>query len=361
MDDKLSPATMTVGYNYPWAFNKYGLYFGPHPGEPWMDRWLEFFAKNLTEIAALGLKVVRIFLLCAGENYGKLQFTASGGVSFELPRPVDAKFLEHLEQMFEAVKASGTGIKLVPSLIDFKFFGPVHGNSGGRSELIRDARQRDAFLDTVLDPFLATAKPYVEQIHAWEVMNEPYWCCHFFSPPLYPGSLSFLPRVPRVRVDEMRIFLNVALQRIAAAGFESTVGHRFYSDLASLPAGTRPQFHYYAKSLLGFGDPGAIPAYAETRGAFIGEVDPGDGHGGLWSELHGADRDPKQRAFERLKLLARKGYKLAMVWPELGWSAPEDKDPAAWQEHLSDPLKLSPETKDGIQRFTRGQFRGGVP
>jgi hypothetical protein len=360
-DDKLLPAAMTLGCNYPWAFNKYGLYFGPHPAEPWMDRWLEFFAENLLEIAALGLKVVRIFLLCAGENYGKLVFRAGGRVAFDPPRPIDAKFLEHLERMLETVKASGTGIKLVPSILDFGFFGPVVGNSGGRWELAGGARLRDAFLATVLDPFLTAARPYVEHIHAWEVINEPYWNCHFFAPPLYRGPFRMFPHLPRVTVDAMRSFLNAALERIEAAGFESTVGHRFYADLAYWPGGTRPQFHYYGKRVLSFGDPKTIPAYAETGGAFIGEIDPGDAYGRLWPELHGADRDPRRRAFERLKLLARKGYRLSLVWPELGWSAPEDKDPVAWQAHLADPLKLTPETKDGIKQFTHGRWRGGVP
>ena len=170
-----------------------------------------------------------------------------------------------------------------------------------------------------------------------------------------------LPRLPRVNVEAMRIFLSAALGRIAAAGFESTVGHRFYEDLQYLPAGSRPQFHYYGKRILWFGDPEAIPAYAETRGAFVGEIDSGDAYGKLWPELHGADRDPKQRVFERLTLLARKGYTLTLLWPEVGWAAPTDKDPAAWRANLSDPLRLRPETKDGIKRFTQGRFRGGIP
>lgn len=347
---------MVVGYNYPWAFNKYGLYFGPHPGEPWMDRWLEFFAKNLVELGELGLRVVRLFLLCGGENYGALARDPSRGeVAFAPPRELDAAFLRHLEQTLEAVRDSGTGIKLVPSLIDFGFFGPAYGNSGGRWDLARDAALREAFFDAALTPFLDKSKPYADQIYAWEVMNEPYWNCHFYSPPIYRGPLSALPRRPLVRTRDMKTFLEAALQRIEAAGFQSTVGHRFYADLKRWPGGTRPQFHYYAKRVLWLGDPGTIPHYNETGGAFVGEIDAGASHGKLWPELKGADRDPERRVFERLLLLERKGYKLALVWPELEWSAPDARDPARWQAELCDPLKLNEATKRGIKRFTRGR------
>src|SRR5688500_13895763 len=61
---------MKVGFNYPWAFNKMGLYFGPHPDERWMDRWLSFFKENLIELKRLGIEVVRIWLLCNGTNSG---------------------------------------------------------------------------------------------------------------------------------------------------------------------------------------------------------------------------------------------------------------------------------------------------
>lgn len=350
---------MVVGYNYPWAFNKYGLYFGPHPAEPWMDRWLDLFEKNLVEIGDLGLKVLRIFLLCGGENYGTLPSRPlNGRAAFEPPRPIDAKFLEDLERMLSIVRSSKTGIKLVPSLVDFGFFGPIYGNSGGRRDIARMDAAREAFFETALDPFLAVGKSYADQIYAWEVINEPYWNCHFISPPLY-RSWRALPRIPLVRASEMKIFLTHALRRIEAAGFESTVGHRFYRDLKLWPGGTRPQFHYYAKQFLWFADPGTIPEHAETAGAFIGEIDAGIDHGKPWPELNGVDRDPERRIFERLLLLERKGYKLTLIWPELGWSAPNETDPLRWQERLADPLKITEQTKQGIKRFT--QRSGALP
>jgi hypothetical protein len=338
---------MAVGLNYPWAFNKYGLYFGPHPAEPWMDRWLDFFKKNLAEMADLGLRVVRIFLLCAGQNYGKLPDSPG---EFAPPSPIDPKFLEDLERMLESVRGSGTGITLIPSLVDFGFFGPAYGNSGSRQVLTRDAAAREAFLNTLLDPFLEVAKPYKGQIYAWEVINEPYWNCSLISPPIYPGRFNFLPRLPLVKMDGMKAFLEAALRRIEAAGFESTVGHRFYSDLKRWPVGTRPQFHYYAKRWLWLGDPRPIPDHAETGGAFVGEIDAGLGFGKPWPELDGVDLDPDRRVVARLSLLERKGYKLALLWPEKEWACPADQ--ARWDDDLADPLKLTDEAKAGIRRFT---------
>lgn len=349
------PGRMAVGLNYPWAFNKYGLYFGPHPAEPWMDRWIDFFKKNLAEIDDLGLRVVRIFLLCAGQNYGKLPDKT--GV-FVPPRPIDPKFLEDLERMLEIVRDSGTGIKLIPSLVDFGFFGPTYGNSGSRQAIAQDAAAREAFFESLLDPFLAVGKRYAGQIYAWEVINEPYWNCCFISPPIYRGRFNVLPRIPLVKADAMRELLEAALRRIEAAGFESTVGHRFYSDLKRWPGGTRPQFHYYAKTLLWFGDPKRIPDYAETGGAFVGEIDAGLGFGKLWPELGGVDRDPERRVIERLSLLERKGYKLTLLWPEQEWCCPTD--PAKWDEDLADPLKLTEEAKAGIRRFTKGPRGGSI-
>lgn len=347
--DAAAATRMSVGLNYPWAFNKYGLYFGPHPVEPWMDRWLEFFKKNLIEIDDLGLRVVRIFLLCAGENYGKLPSDKSG--FFSPPRHIDPKFLDDLGKMLAIVRDSGTGIQLIPSLVDFKFFGPTYGNSGSRQVIARDAAVRDVFFDSLLDPFLEVGKRYSKQIYAWEVVNEPYWNCCFISPPIYHGPLNILPRLPLVRARAMREFLEAALRRIEAAGFESTVGHRFYSDLNRWPGGTKPQFHYYAKRFLWFGDPNPIPDCSETGGAFVGEIDAGLGFGKPWPELGGLDLDPQRRVPERLSLLERKGYKLALLWPENEWTGPANT--ARWDQDLEDPLKLTDDAKAGIRRFTK--------
>ena len=86
----------------------------------------------------------------------------------------------------------------------------------------------------------------------------------------------------------MSTFIREALNIIEAAGFPSTVGHRFLGDLtreslpgSAMPGGTMPQFHYYAKKAPSLGklqipgDPDAIPDFADlakdvrTKNAFI--------------------------------------------------------------------------------------------
>jgi hypothetical protein len=41
--------------------------------------------------------------------------------------------------------------------------------------------------------------------------------------------------------------------------FESTVGHRFLSDLSIMPKGSLAQFHYYAERVGPFADPAELP------------------------------------------------------------------------------------------------------
>lgn len=340
---------MIIGYNYPWAFNKYGLYFGPHAGEPWMDRWLDFYAQNLLEARDLGFEVVRIFLLCNGQNYGELPSgSAPGEPSFRPPIPADPAFARDLVRMLEITRDSNTGIRLIPSLVDFYFFGPIRGNSGGRSCVAKDPAVREAFFQSALDPLLRASAPYKEQIFAWEVTNEPYWASHYVSPPMH-GSL--MPKRPFVSMSSMNELLTGALDRIERAGFESTVGHRFFRDLSRWPGGTRPQFHYYAKSFLWLADPRKIPEHAETGGAFIGEIDSGGRFGKPWPELRGLDLDPARRAYERLRLVERKGYPLALLWPECEWCGPDTSGGAEFNAKLSDGLRLDPPTKDAIRRY----------
>lgn len=363
------PPRMKVGFNYPWAFNKMGLYFGPHQDEPWMDRWLSFFRENLIELRQMGIEVVRIWLLCNGANYGPRptktrsylpppRLSLDGlrkwlfpdvGYRFEPPISLDQAFIEHMRQMLEIVKASETGIQLIPSLLTFEFF-------IDHQDVAKDARKRDMFLSTALDPLLSTSKDYRDQILAWEVMNEPSWDTAIFSPPVRGGSV--MPWIPLLSQAEMAGFLAAALKRIEAGGFQSTVGHRYFRDFSRFPTGTLRQFHYYGKTVLG-DDDHEIPPYSVTQGAFVGEIAPTDGHGRPWPELHGSDRDRRQAAFERLKALARKGYKLTLIWPDLGWSGPPPG--SDFDTELRDPIKLSDDAKESIKKFTLGRFKNGVP
>jgi len=129
------------------------------------------------------------------------------------------------------------------------------------------------------------------------------------------------------------------------------VGHRYLEDLDTFPTGTKRQFHYYWKRYHGFDilpDPEPIPGFQKTK-AFIGEFDSEPlGHGELWPECDGADVDLENCLFERLKLLARKGYELAMFWPDLSNS-------------LDDSLSMSAKAQASLVRFTKGTFPNGIP
>jgi hypothetical protein len=88
-------------------------------------------------------------------------------------------------------------------------------------------------------------------------------------------------------------------------------------------------------------DPSPIPEYANAlkrikdaqrkvrpnlaaRGKNVDDVFVGEfgatldgSHGSFWPELTPKDKTADEIVFQRLGLLSKKGYKLAMVWPDL--------------------------------------------
>ena len=380
---------MEVGYNYPWAFNRFGSHIGPrdlendpplgtnsdvavfrdvnaHPPEGSL-------AKNLTFLRdELNIRKVRMFLLCNAWNYGKRPLVSKG--VFFVP-DLHPLFLKHFRDMLEVFAAKE--MQILPSLIDFGAFYELDpfdlvkkrflGAGSGRTAIARSGRQK--FLDTVLKPFLAiSAEPALSKtIFAWEVVNEPRWPLVNVS---LISSIGLAPDRPHTTTtgndldeQEMAVFIRDALDMIERAGFVSTVGHRFLGDLTSrMPGGTKPQFHYYAMKVPAIatiqipGDPDKIPDFADldrdarTKGAFVGEFHTAVNR--PWPECGGTDNSLRTVAFERLKVLARKGYPLAFVWPDGGVEKEVD---------AQDALKLMPDTIASIKQFTRGLFPNGVP
>jgi len=379
------PPKMEVGYNYPWAFNRYGTHIGPRDDPPkGIDSDVAVFrditthppegslAKNLTFIRdELKIKKVRMFLLCNAWNYGDRPLVPKG--IFRVP-DLHPLFLKHFREMLEVFKAKG--MQILPSLIDFGAFYELDafdlrrrkfvGAGSGRTEIAVSGKKK--FLNTVLKPMVAISKEpaFVNTIFAWEVVNEPRWNLVNVSliRPLLPSGRPHTETTGNdLNTPEMADFIQDALQMIQSEGdgqFHSTVGHRFLSDLLSpMPTGTKPQFHYYAKlappSISAFfsGDPNPIPTFAElardsrTKGAFVGEI--ACAVDVPWPELNKADNSVRTAAFERLKLLARKGYELVFVWPDGGG------------DDAKDELKLSSDAIESVKQFTRGKFPNGVP
>jgi hypothetical protein len=355
-----APRNLIVGYNYPWAWNALGEYFGggtPPGSVPAMDDWIKHLRTNLQILKNdLNIWHVRIYLLCNAWNYGTLSPTSTPAVT--LPATLPPKYADHLKEMFDAFAAED--MMVIPSLISHEAFWPVGrflSGMGGRADLANDVTLRGAFLTQVLDAFLTISGAYRSSIFAWEVINEPIWDtspAHASLMASFQAGALRLVRTADVSHSAMSDFIDDALQRIDRENFDSTVGHRYYSDLSTFPTGKWRQFHYFPPpSIVGippglptlpYADPLTIPDYATSQ-AFIGAFGcrlPGQKQGGAWPELGGADTiDVSTTVYERLRLLNRKGYGFALVWPDLNGAACCGPD----------PLQLSADAMDGIKRF----------
>lgn len=340
---------MKIGLNYPFPWNAYGLYFGggrPPGSAPELDRWIEHLGSNLVPLRdELGMSVVRIFLLCNLANYGRV----TGG-RCELPEALHPKFLEHMERML--VEFDRAGVQVIPSLIDFKALGRIPGpkdpqnGCGGRSSLVADRALSAAFLDQVLEPLLDVAESFRSTIYCFEVVNEPIWNTLPRPLPVWVAGGRTLSR------GDLVDFLNQALLRIESRGLQSTVGHRFLSDLKRFPAGTKRQIHFYPTNLLGatFIDR-SLPNYDQSR-AFVGEFGiraPGGPHGEAWLALRGIDRrDTRSRVAARLSHIKQKGYPLCLLWPDGRNGRGKRALPPG-----PDPIQLSELAQKGVVDFWR--------
>lgn len=384
---------MRVGFNYPTSYNRFGSDFGPNiwvSTADWQSRnaleaagnvsaiplppLFDHVDRNLANLKKMGIEVVRWFILGNGNSYGpaptrRIRRTTSASYyndyEFSPPARVDSRFRRDFEELLKRFRTAQ--LQLVPSLISFEFgsnqktgTGPSPGTGwGGRADVIRDPAKRKTFLDTMLAELLAASAAYRDQIYAWEVVNEPVWLC------LDIGALSvpeWSPRQPEVTWSQMTDFLNDATGRINSAGFQSTVGHRYFDDLARFPTGSMPQFHYYGEHHWY-----AVGAYKSDppkigggglfggRKPFLGELDSSRNRfGDAWSELGRADSTE-----ERLRLLAREGCDLALVWPDLA-GAKSGRVPAATIKaeqalvDTNDVLKLLSATRSEIVAYTKG-------
>jgi hypothetical protein len=371
---------MKLGFNYAWAFEQYGQNFGPvffPPPADGLPTWKNTLPRNLGQIKRLGMSIVRWFILENGLNYGVLKVDPDGRISeiglpvplppplippifpqqpkfrFEPPKTLHPLFGQHFRFMLENFRQQK--MQVIPSLVDFPMFSsPKHlkpSGGGGRLDVAIDDVKRKLFLDTVLEPLLDISVEFKDEIFAWEVMNEPSWLTRRFAPPV--GNITGTED-PFMTEAQLTTFLREGLDRIERRNEfrnKSTVGHRFVGDLNTFPTGTLPQYHYYGKTapLLG-GDPSSIPPRKDAKNAFIGEFSPEFAasklyldalnfeQGAPWPDCKGSDIT--DTVVERLKILTRQDYQLALVWPDKG-------DRAG-----TDDVKLSGEAKASIRHFT---------
>jgi hypothetical protein len=341
---------MIVGFSYPWAYNKYGLNFGPrsvattNPLDGSPGGWSKTLPTHLEKLANLKVRIMRWFIMANCANYGsppqEVESLGPGGEirkewRFDPPPSLDRKFIDDFEIALEAFRTFNEKnperkILFLPVWVDFGMTLPYGHGGAGRADCLTNPKKRDHFLKTVLDEFLKTSARYDEHIWAWEVMNEPYWSFATWNPlvsqsvpdPDKKGETKEV--VPLIRVtnplvdrSSMRTFLADAIKHIEAHGFESTVGHRFFDDMRWFPTGSFPQYHYYARNFLGFADPAEVPRQSDAPIAFLGEMGTGD-HGDPWPELKGADNDVSACTYARLKALEAKGHRIVLIWPSGG-------------------------------------------
>lgn len=241
---------------------------------------------------------------------------------------------------------------MIPSLIDFGIGDPDNLRNQ-RWQILSDPN----FFWMMFEPLLEISKKYKEQIYAWEVMNEPSWLNSDYFP--RAGLLKYVSVTPKVTFEQVDGFLKEAIARIHKHGFESTVGHRYFDDLKRYQTGSIPQFHYYPESINPKNrDPKEIPdalATGMNPPPIFGEFGSDDQHGGPWPDIQPSEpRNTPDRVFERMKLLQRKNYGLAMIWPDKPYKYQPD-DPERLTKDTSDTqidaLKLTSDAELGIYKY----------
>jgi hypothetical protein len=342
---------MQVGINYAWK--NYSWDFGLPPqndsGRDWGPRaeWMPTIEADLAGFLELGLFCVRWFLLGDGTTYGigkdrphlDTEHPEKGPEAwrFDTPPPLSDEALQDFAELLACCDRAG--IKLLPSLLDFRFCFPgeaVAGSSGivkgGRSDVFVDAWKKQQFLEQVLSPLLQVASTRRHVIYAFEVINEPEWCTRpLFLPPELCDAHKTVPAA------DMQTFVRDAAGLINQAGFESTTGFALYQTLEEWNSPglglTLHQFHYYA-------EPAMLPqeVFDPRWPLIVGEF--ASARHRPWPDL-GATQD----VLSRLRHIEQKGYPAAFVW-----SANRE------EEHSADPpaVDFSDANRTLIRRYTRG-------
>jgi hypothetical protein len=335
---------MDVGVNYPWF--SYGWDFGPAP-PGWRGgddpAWAPHIGQQLQHLAAIGVSVIRWFVLGDGLCYGTgpdapkpdRSATPDGARWKFNPPALTRQFQEHFEALLQTFAARSTGphpVRLLPVLADYKLCepgvwpvdneepaprhsGPDEGwVKGGRVEAITTGRRQ--FIEQVLWPLLRLSSGYRDAIYAWDVCNEPEWVTNGWHPDHRNGH--------PVNEAEMRAFLQDSMSAIRQAGFRSTIGFntietiqraRLYGDIN--------QFHHYTDGRRSLQRNPFDPRYPGIIGEFATSTAED-----TWPELS----QRSQRILERLKLAESQGYVLALPWSfqaadrHTSWTAQVEND-----------------------------------
>ena len=328
---------MRVGVNYPWV--DYGWDFGVAPpswrGHDDDPRWMSVIDEDLRRFQALGVTVLRWFILADGLTYGSGTGAPwldplTGRWHFAAPR-LSAEALGHFETLLlriEAANQSGAEpLQLLPVLIDFHFCEagamPVTVDNavdpdwvkGGRAEAIAEAANRQRFFDGVLDPLLRVSQAHAGAIIAWELINEPEWITSGW----HPDGQSAHP----VDAAAMTSFLTEGKSRIRQFAIKPTIGFAMIDTLRRTGITAEiNQFHHYPNGARALErhvfDPRAPGIVGEFATAATDR----------WPEL---PRD-RQTVLDRLQIASSRGYPLAVPWSYRGvdrhtaWTAEVERD-----------------------------------
>jgi hypothetical protein len=362
-----------VGANMPWG-EWCGHDFGLQPwgwGEQRQD-WGKI-ERELQGLRALGVSVVRWFVLASGVNYPcrsagpnigakrgerlaqaidlhARRVRAARGFEWQwiqAPPPLSREFLDDFIALCRACQ--NAGLRLIPSLVSFEWFQPprhqgrgVYG--GGRRQLIFGSPGHDvragvrAFLGATLRPLLerttATFGPpraHAHPIFAWESINEPDWVTQggpwLVSAPFHDVS-----------AYQMNIFLAEHRKLVLTAGYDHSIGFKHFSPSWLEPAlrealiadGERywHQGHHFPTA--GFAGllegrlatNRTLPARpAEFARCLVGEFPTGQGRRRVpsnwrWGdpELAASEGDSRDYLRARLQLAVERGYDGALFW-----------------------------------------------
>ncbi|MCI3269830.1 hypothetical protein [Streptomyces cylindrosporus] len=354
---------MLVGFNYPWPGNQY-ITIGPSgkDGQLWRRRMTADgkqlqIAKNLADLKAAGISVVRMWLIGDGNYYDGTATQVFGPPVGKYPgrlhwefKPPDQVHPAHLDDFDAMLRIFAEAeMKIIPVLIDFKFLDQVRSDSAflksapvfgtdvptnsnysqGRAAIATNPVYRKTFIEGTLKPLLGVAKRHKDTIYAFDVFNEPYWCVAPVTGALFG---------PALETSAVASFLHDCVVAVNSAELPSTVGHRLLSDVSERFKDddvTKPQYHYYAKwylrERLQPASPSPPKAFlgefaALTEGEFAAykksgrysksELDALEITLPKWPALGTQNDDPAQILRARLEIMAGLGCELAMVWPD---------------------------------------------
>jgi hypothetical protein len=239
-----------AGVNYPWY--NYGSDFGANG---WGHMGVSSgpvraaVSTDFDFLKSKGVRVVRWFVFCDGR--ASLKF--DGG----LVTGVNPVFYDDMDAALDIAQTHG--IKLILVLFDYHMADdaktyPGGVQTGGRSNLINDAKAQDSLLTNALEPIL---KKYGgnSTVLAWEAVNEPEMAVR---------SLMHLGR--SVSSDSMHAFVKRVVGAIHAGGGKATVGSFRRGDVAQWKDADLDlyQYHYYDYMEWTFGEDLSAP-YASLK------------------------------------------------------------------------------------------------